>query len=166
MVPSSLILIIPIDSSMSVLQKKVIHRSHALEDEKKTYQTHKFHRLPKICHSGVSWVEPRATLSHIKKMQRKASGAKAAYVRFTSVAVRHSCGGGCCGLVPKQDSKKLAHIRMLMVSIFSKRSKLENLYLQIWAYLRRRRWRGMCGRDCGGIGGGDGSGVLRSRLNW
>ena len=43
------------------------------------------------------------------------------------------------GLVPKQDSKKLAHIRMLMVSIFSKRSKLENLYLQIWAYLRRRR---------------------------
>ena len=61
---------------------KVIRRSHALEDEKNNYQTHKFHRLPKICHSGVSWVEPRATLSHIKKMQRKASGAKAAYVRL------------------------------------------------------------------------------------
>ena len=68
------------------------------------------------------------------------------YVRFTSVAVRHSCGAALAaaaqaavGLVPKQDSKKLAHIRMLMVSIFSKRSKLENLYLQIWAYLRRRR---------------------------
>lgn len=61
---------------------KVIRRSHALEDEKNNYQTHKFHRLPKICHSGVSWVEPRATLSHIKKMQRKACGAKAAYVRL------------------------------------------------------------------------------------
>ena len=81
--------------------------------------------------------------------------------------MRHSSGAALAaaavtavGLVPKQDSKKLAHIRMLMVSIFSKRSKLENLYLQIWAYLRRRRWRG---RDCDGIGGG-GDGVLR--LNW
>ena len=68
------------------------------------------------------------------------SGAKAAYVRFTSVAMRHSSGAALAaaavtavGLVPKQDSKKLAHIRMLMVSIFSKRSKLENLCLQIWA---------------------------------
>ena len=41
--------------------------------------------------------------------------------------------------VPKQDLKKLAHIRMLMVSIFSKRSKLENLYLQIWEYDATRR---------------------------
>ena len=56
----------------------------------------------------------------------------------------------CSGLVPKQDSKKLAHIRMLMVSIFSKRSKLENLYLQIWAYLRRRRRQGGGGIDGGG----------------
>ena len=82
MVSSSLILIIEIDSSMSVLQKKSDSTKPCTRRRKNNYQTHKFHRLPKICHSGVSWVEPRATLSHIKKMQRKASGAKAAYVRL------------------------------------------------------------------------------------